>query len=127
LPDVYKKSRSRDIASEAFSSAIENLKEQFRGDARASKWLQECASTTLASLLEATVQAEEQYVQLSKSNNRLGRTVRGLSSRVMIYGKVFDTLAQHHPEYVSLIWGLTKFVLMVGIIPPSELYHAQYL
>jgi len=32
----------------------------------------------------------------------------------MYYGKIMDTLAQHHPEYVALVWGAMKFVLIVG-------------
>jgi hypothetical protein len=35
----------------------------------------------------------------------------------MYYGKVFDTLAQHHPEYVALAWGAVKLVLMVSKSP----------
>ncbi|KAF4928390.1 hypothetical protein CGCF245_v012729 [Colletotrichum fructicola] len=46
--------------------------------------------------------------------------INGFSSRVMHYGKVLDTLAQHHPEYVGLVWGIIKFVLM-GIISHGEL------
>ena len=36
-----------------------------------------------------------------------------LSSRIMYYGKVMDTLAQHHPEYVALVWGAMKLILTV--------------
>lgn len=36
-----------------------------------------------------------------------------LALRIMHYGKVMDSLAQHHPEYVALVWGAFKFVLMV--------------
>ncbi|KAF4829591.1 hypothetical protein CGCTS75_v006444 [Colletotrichum tropicale] len=42
------------------------------------------------------------------------------SSRVVYYGQVLDTLAQHHPEYVGLVWGIIKFVLL-GIINHAEL------
>lgn len=37
-----------------------------------------------------------------------------LSSRIMLYGTVLDTLSQHHAEYVSLVWGAIKFVLVVS-------------
>ena len=43
------------------------------------------------------------------------------SSRVMHYKSVMDTLAQHHPEYVSLVWGAMKFLFVVSssLSPPS--------
>ncbi|KAK1701933.1 hypothetical protein BDP67DRAFT_353481, partial [Colletotrichum lupini] len=31
------------------------------------------------------------------------------------YAAVMDTLAQHHPEWVSLAWGTMKLLLMVPI------------
>ncbi|KAM7203901.1 hypothetical protein V8F33_001872, partial [Rhypophila sp. PSN 637] len=35
-----------------------------------------------------------------------------LSSRVVYYGNVLDVLVQHHPEYVSLVWGAFKLLFM---------------
>jgi len=31
----------------------------------------------------------------------------------MQYAQALDMLSQHHPEYVALVWGTLKFVLMV--------------
>ena len=42
------------------------------------------------------------------------QSLERLSARIMYYGKIMDTLAQHHPEYVALVWGAMKFVLIVG-------------
>lgn len=36
----------------------------------------------------------------------------------MYYGRVFDTLAQHHPEYVALAWGTIKLVFVVYTTGP---------
>ncbi|EDU51595.1 hypothetical protein PtrSN002B_010849 [Pyrenophora tritici-repentis] len=38
----------------------------------------------------------------------------------MYYGKVLDTLAQHHPEYTALAWGAIKILLM-GVIERATL------
>ncbi|OMP81791.1 hypothetical protein BK809_0006099 [Diplodia seriata] len=43
-----------------------------------------------------------------------------VSKYTLHYTQVFDALAQHHPEYVSLAWGSIKFVLM-GVIQYAEL------
>ncbi|KAI1739150.1 hypothetical protein F4680DRAFT_466671 [Xylaria scruposa] len=109
----------RDIASEAFQDAIRYLEKEFAGNAAALSWLKTVESTSLDDLLETTRYVEGKY---HESRNRQGLTgwLRGLSTRVMYYGQVLDTLAQHHPEYVSLVWGVIKFVLM-GIINHGSL------
>lgn len=65
--------------------------------------------------IEATVTSiKESY------ENRPGRwkgarsMLHKVSQRIVYYGSIFDALAQHHPEYVSLAWGTLKFVLMVN-------------
>jgi hypothetical protein len=34
-----------------------------------------------------------------------------LSLRIQFHGTVLDVFAQHHPEYVALVWGSTKLLL----------------
>ncbi|KAF2789088.1 hypothetical protein K505DRAFT_198095, partial [Melanomma pulvis-pyrius CBS 109.77] len=36
-----------------------------------------------------------------------------LSARISLYGSASDMLAQNHPEYVALVWGTLKFVVIV--------------
>lgn len=50
----------------------------------------------------------------------------------MVYSDVLDVLAQHHPEYVSLVWGAFKFVFVVSNASygtdrqgPSSLFSIQ--
>jgi hypothetical protein len=59
--------------------------------------------------------AKRDYEEKSKEHKHTGmrRLLEKLSSRIMYYGKVMDSLAQHHPEYVALVWGAMKFVLTV--------------
>ncbi|KAH0425980.1 GMC oxidoreductase [Colletotrichum camelliae] len=112
----------RDIAAEAYLDAIQYLEAEFRDNDQALKWLQNATSTSLEDLLETTRKAENKHRQASKKKDKIIRWLEGLSTRVMYYGRVFDTLAQHHPEYVGLVWGAMKFVLMVrGIISHGNL------
>lgn len=65
-------------------------------------------------LVETTKDVEKKYLESSQVKKGLVKWVQGLSVRVLHYGKILDTLSQHHPEYVSLVWGMIKFVLMVS-------------
>lgn len=70
-------------------------------------------------------QAKEKYQEATKEHTAARAWLEKLSCRVMYYGKVFDTLAQHHPEYVALVWGAVKFVLMVCLskLVRTHSYH----
>lgn len=48
----------------------------------------------------------------SKTRQRLEK----LSSVVLYYNGALDMLAQQHPEYLSLVWGTLKFILMVSLL-----------
>jgi hypothetical protein len=59
--------------------------------------------------------AQEGYEDKSRQHKHTGmmQSLEKLSSRIMYYGKVMNTLAQHHAECVALVWGAMKFVLTV--------------
>jgi uncharacterized protein YggL (DUF469 family) len=42
------------------------------------------------------------------------------SEMVCHYGTVMDVFVQHHPEYVSLVWGLWKLLFTVSIMKLSN-------
>ena len=67
--------------------------------------------------------AKTEYDGKSRGRKHTGmrQSLERLSSRIMYYGKVMDTLAQHHPEYVALVWGAMKLILTVC---PNPLEHA---
>jgi hypothetical protein len=74
--------------------------------------------------------AKKDYEDNSRQQKHadMRQSLERLSSRIMYYGKVMDTLAQHHPEYVALVWGAMKFVLMVCqtmLKPPLRLRHTD--
>lgn len=103
----------RDIAAESYAAALKYLEKEFEGNARALAWLQNAKSTSLEDLLIVSRQAEARYDQSAQGRRSVKAWIRGLSKRILYYGQVLDTLSQHHPEYVSLVWGMVKFVLMV--------------
>jgi len=35
-------------------------------------------------------------------------------SKIHHYGNIVDVFVQHHPEYVALVWGAMKVLLVVG-------------
>lgn len=47
---------------------------------------------------------------LGKPRPKVRMWLTGLSEKLLYYGNIFDTLAQHHPEYVALAWGTLKFL-----------------
>ncbi|CAO2651418.1 Nn.00g039880.m01.CDS01 [Neocucurbitaria sp. VM-36] len=106
-------SRTTDIAKEAFKRTIECLKTELKDGDLARQWLS--APTTMKDISAVLQTAQERYESKSQSRQRTGRWLVQLSSRITYYGKVFDVLAQHHPEYVSLAWGMMKF-LFIGVI-----------
>ncbi|KAE9567310.1 hypothetical protein CGMCC3_g16548 [Colletotrichum fructicola] len=110
---------SRDIAAEAYQDAVRYLEMEFKADSETLVWLSRAKRTSLDDLRATTQDLETQY-RASRSKHGKMHWINGFSSRVMHYGKVLDTLAQHHPEYVGLVWGIIKFVLM-GIISHGEL------
>ncbi|KAJ3485893.1 hypothetical protein NLG97_g6728 [Lecanicillium saksenae] len=62
--------------------------------------------------------AQEQYQ--AKHTSKAFKWLHELSTRVMHYGVVLDVLVQHHPEYVSLIWGAFRFMFS-GVVNHEEM------
>jgi hypothetical protein len=66
---------------------------------------------TIDDVRDEVQNARRKYENKPKSEVRkwLGQFSQG----VMHYAQVFDVLVSHHPEYVSLAWGTTKFLFVV--------------
>lgn len=64
-------------------------------------------------VLSVVGQARAKAIPVDSRWSKISGKLDEISSRIVYYGGVLDTLAQHHPEYVSLAWGAIKFVLMV--------------
>ncbi|KAF2972066.1 hypothetical protein GQX73_g1629 [Xylaria multiplex] len=57
--------------------------------------------------------AETKYS--SQQKGKAWKWVTKLAGKITVYSDVLTVIAQHHPEYVSLVWGAFKFVF-VGVI-----------
>ncbi|XXH01513.1 hypothetical protein Hte_007873 [Hypoxylon texense] len=57
-------------------------------------------------ILQNAVSKYESKQRFPVLRDRLNR----LSGKIHYYGNVVDVLVQHHPEYVSLVWGAMKFL-----------------
>jgi hypothetical protein len=100
-----------DITKEAYDDAIRYLRQQFAGRPDTVAWID--AHTTQTDVLVEVQKAEQDY-RAKREGQRVLPWLRKISSAIQVYGHVFDTLAQHHSEYVSLAWGGFKFILMVS-------------
>jgi hypothetical protein len=65
--------------------------------------------------VEAAVKNAQTKYEKSTGKRKAQKWLAKLSGRIMYYGAVLDTLAQHHPEYVSLAWGAFKLVFIVSL------------
>ncbi|KAF6811845.1 hypothetical protein CMUS01_13184 [Colletotrichum musicola] len=81
--------------------------------------IQKVGHNSLKDVQTAVGAALEEYQKRTKGQ-KVRAWLASCSSRVMYYGAIFDTFAQHHPEYVSLAWGTLKF-LFVAVLNHEEL------
>jgi hypothetical protein len=99
-----------DPARQAFDDAVKAFRSEV-SEEDCSKWLS--SSITISDVEKAVIFAKEKYEKKSPKS-RARKWLTNCSSRLMYYSGIMDTLAQHHPEYVSLAWGAIKFLFIVS-------------
>ena len=62
---------------------------------------------------DAVSQSMTEFQHQEKAS-KAQKWLKRLSDRIHFYGAILDVLAQHHPEYVALFWGSTKFLIVVS-------------
>ncbi len=100
------------IASDAFKAA----KAHFEQSSSLSD--KEKSLINSSSCIEDVQQAVAGLVTKYASKNDSSKTRRWLqrtSETICHYGVVLDVFVQHHPEYVSLVWGAFKLLFSVSI------------
>ncbi|CAN9304554.1 unnamed protein product [Alternaria sp. RS040] len=114
--------RNRNIAVEAYQTAIEHLKNEL--DISLNAPVPSKFNASVKDVFTVVETAKKEYEDRSGEHKHTGmrQSLERLSSRIMYYGKVMDTLAQHHPEYVALAWGAMKLVL-TGVINRATLFE----
>ncbi|KAL1384178.1 hypothetical protein HDK64DRAFT_317591 [Phyllosticta capitalensis] len=120
---LFKYSRSNlqrcdDPAKKAFDDAVVLFKSKFTNDECKRIWLED--KNTIDDILKAVEQAKRQYE--GKGQSKARKWLKKLSSKIQFYGGVLDALVQHHPEYVSLVWGAFKFLFIPqGVLNQEDL------
>ncbi|KAI0902782.1 hypothetical protein F4823DRAFT_378868 [Ustulina deusta] len=94
----------------AFTDALEIFKKRLTNDP-AKKTLAShlFANSTLGDVLN-TVLAAKRRSESASGESKLRKGLVVFSQRLLYYGNIMDVLVQHHPEYVSLVWGAMKFI-----------------
>jgi alkyl sulfatase BDS1-like metallo-beta-lactamase superfamily hydrolase len=69
--------------------------------------------TTIRDVENTVEQAKREYEAKGQKRRKTLKWLNKLSLGIRHYSKALDMLAQHHPEYVGLAWGVVKFVLIV--------------
>ncbi|KAK4166271.1 hypothetical protein QBC43DRAFT_189396, partial [Cladorrhinum sp. PSN259] len=100
------------IASEAFQNALKRFSSAKSKNGQDVDFLKSAASVEdVRSLVQdsfdryAAKISNQKVVQIRKWLNRVLETLHH-------YANIFDVFVQHHPEYVALVWGAMKFILL---------------
>ncbi|KAK8007837.1 cytochrome P450 [Apiospora arundinis] len=104
-------------AEHAYRIAVETLKKELNPDEFHDICMQDQHS--IRDVQSAVQDALEDYETRAKSL-KARKWLGNCSSRVKYYESVFDTLAQHYPEFTSLAWGTFKF-LFTAVLNHEEL------
>ena len=104
-----------DPATQVYRDAVLYFKANLTSDARKISLVESTIKLQdIRDLLKKTDDENTAYRRWPKLRSRL----HGAASVLQYYSKVFDSLAQHHPEYVALAWGAFRLVLTVGAAQP---------
>ena len=98
------------LLEEAFEAARAKFAAELTQDPRKAAIAYSAAS--LRGVQDAVAQSLNQY-QTQRKGSKAHRWLEKLSQRIHFYGGIVDVYAQHHPEYVALVWGSIKFLLTV--------------
>ncbi|KAF5021261.1 hypothetical protein F66182_6659 [Fusarium sp. NRRL 66182] len=105
-----------DIADEAYNSVRKHLEQSSALSSEEKIMLKQ--SSTLEDVTNTVTDAFSKYEAKAEASKT--RTwFQKVSESICHYGKVLDVFVQHHPEYVSLAWGLMK-LLFIGVVNHSE-------
>ncbi|KAL3423911.1 hypothetical protein PVAG01_05658 [Phlyctema vagabunda] len=115
------RSNGLEPARQAYQDSLREFRKHLLPDDKTTTtvWLQDDAATTITDVHEAVIIAKHRY-EVKSPRSRARKWLASCSSRLKYYAVIMDTLAQHHPEYVSLAWGAFKF-LFTAVINHEEL------
>lgn len=100
------------LIQDLFAEATRVFESELSKDKRKSQWIVDSKAGNLDEVLVLIVKAQLQY-KTDRGDSGVKRNLSSLASQIHHYGNVMDVLVQQHPEYVSLVWGAMKFLLVV--------------
>lgn len=80
--------------------------------------------TSIEDVQRVVAEALEKYKSKSESS-KLRKWLERASETICHFGTVLDVFVQHHPEYVSLVWGTMKLLFVVRLLFPTTLLSAN--
>ncbi|CAI7619089.1 unnamed protein product [Penicillium pancosmium] len=100
-------------AAVAFTEARDVFEKKGTTNSKKKLRLDDLGATSLEDIL-VVVESARLHYDKDQSGSKLRRYMEQISERIHYYGNIMDVLVQHHPEYVSLAWGIMK--LLFGAI-----------
>lgn len=101
------------MLEEAFKDALARFESENSRDS--SKTFLPTAPSSLSDIQESVTHSMKSY-QSQRKKSKVSEVLVRLAHGVQFYGAIFDVLAQHHPEYVALAWGMMKFLVVVSLV-----------
>lgn len=100
-----------ETSREAYAKAVELWKKDQSNAAARLARIQD--TYQIDDVLEIIREGKEKYAERT-GKSKARRWLGALSSQVMYYGQIMDTLSQHHSEYMPLAWGTMKILFIVS-------------
>ena len=100
-------------AEAAFAEGLNTFKQQLTKDPRKRERVEQLQAASLQDVLDAVVAAKTRY-ESRRTDNKAKDCLIAFSRRVRYYGEIMDVMVEHHPEYVSLVWGAMKLFFGVS-------------
>lgn len=110
------------IADDAFKAAKEHLKRTSGLSDEEKVFLDGTAS--IEDVKQVVAEALAKYDTRNESS-KARKWLQRASETICHYGTILDVFVQHHPEYVSLVWGSMKLLFTVSLIllPHAMPFH----
>lgn len=106
-----------DILRRAYSQALQFHRKMFKRST-VNTWLSHTSS--VQEIMDILGKAQKRYMAKKQTRGKSVAKVTSwwelVSSRMMQYERVIDSLVASHPEYAGIVWGAMKFLFMVSMI-----------
>ncbi|PVH68572.1 hypothetical protein DL98DRAFT_474721 [Cadophora sp. DSE1049] len=108
-----------DPARQAFDECFQIFRSELSKDKTKLQWLEDSDFESVQGVLGAVTRERKAY-ELRIDDSPIRQSLCRLSERLLFYGNIMDVMIQQHPEYVALVWGAMRF-LVVGVVNQQKL------